>query len=101
MPAAWVSVAKTMPRACIAATLRQSIAKPAEGGSNATGGPAIGVHTSQRVSGAGTCDTELAYQAGPDSVGPPLETEGHEPRVAEQGFDPRRERTESKPVSRA
>ena len=34
--------------------MRQSSAKPADGGSNATGGPAIGVHTSHSASGAGT-----------------------------------------------
>ena len=55
MPAAWVRVAKRMPRERIRARLRQSSTKPAEGGSKATGGPAIGVHTSQRASGAGTC----------------------------------------------
>src|SRR6266568_1432851 len=33
----------------------QSSAKPADGGSKATGGPAIGVHTFHSASGAGTC----------------------------------------------
>ena len=55
MPAACVRVANSAPRARIAASVRQSSAKPADGGSNATGGPAIRVHTSQSASGTGTC----------------------------------------------
>src|SRR6058998_1938733 len=39
----------------IAAIDRQSSAKPADGGSKATGGPAIGVHTSHSASGTATC----------------------------------------------
>ena len=55
MPAACVIVANPMLRARRAAIICQSSAKPADGGSKATGGLAIGVHTSQRASGVGTC----------------------------------------------
>jgi hypothetical protein len=62
--------------------------------SNATGAPAIGVRASQRASGAWHMRVlnrpSVARQAGLDRVGPPLETESHEPKVAEQRFDPRR-----------
>ena len=53
MPAAWVIVAKRTPREVIAATAFQSTMKPADGGSNATGGPAIGVQVSHSSSGDG------------------------------------------------
>ena len=55
MPAACVIVANPMSRARRAAIVCQSSAKPADGGSKATGGLAIGVHTSHRASGVGTC----------------------------------------------
>ena len=55
MPAASVMVANAMPRSRIARIDAQSSTKPADGGSNATGTPAIGVHTSHSASGAGTC----------------------------------------------
>ena len=51
MPAACVIVAKPMLRARSAAIICQSSAKPADGGSKATGGLAIGVHTSHSASG--------------------------------------------------
>ena len=46
-PAACVSVAKRTPRSRRRPSVRQSMTKPADGGSIATGGPAIGVCTSQ------------------------------------------------------
>ena len=55
MPAACVRVAKATPRRRSASSSCQSSTKPADGGSNATGGPAIGVHTSQSASGSATC----------------------------------------------
>ena len=54
-PAACVSVANRTPRAFIIVSTLQSIAKPADGGSKATGGPAIGVQVSQSASECGTC----------------------------------------------
>ncbi len=42
----------------------------------------------------------VACQAGPDRVPRPLEVDRDEPGVAEQRFDPRRERTESKAIAR-
>ena len=44
-----------MPRARMAPSIAQSIAKPADGGSKAAGTPAIGVQTSHSASGVGTC----------------------------------------------
>ena len=56
IPAAWVMVPKRIPRARMDASMLQSSANPADGGSNATGGPAIGVQVSQSASGVGTCE---------------------------------------------
>ena len=55
IPAAWVSVTNPMPRSRSARIDAQSSAKPADGGSNAAGTLAIGVHTSHNSSGAATC----------------------------------------------
>ena len=70
MPAACVIVAKPMSRARSAAIICQSSAKPADGGSNATGGLAIGVHTSHSASGVGTCAywTGRPWCAIPDQI---------------------------------
>ncbi len=54
-PAACVTVANATPRPRIAARAPQSNAKPAEGASNAAGGPATAVHTSHSANGSGTC----------------------------------------------
>ena len=59
IPAACVIVANSMPRARSAPSVRQSSANPADGGSNATGGPAIAVQSSQSASGAARARTEL------------------------------------------
>ena len=55
IPAACVMVANSMPRVRIAESDCQSRMKPADGGSNATGGPAMTVHTSHSDSEVGMC----------------------------------------------
>jgi hypothetical protein len=65
MPAAWVRVAKRMPRERIKARLRQSSAKPAEGGSKATGAPAIGVPHPRARAAPADAHTESACRGSP------------------------------------
>ena len=87
-PAAWVSVAKPMPRRCKASSSCQSSTKPADGGSNATGGPAIRVHTSQSASGSARCAycTGRPWRAMPalDRVGVADEADLDQARMAER-----------------
>jgi hypothetical protein len=53
MPAAWVSVANATPRRRSVVISCQSSTNPADGGSKATGGPAMRVQTSQSASADG------------------------------------------------
>ena len=104
IPAACVMVAKRMPRAIIAASSFQSSTNPAEGGSNATGGPAIGVHTSHSASGSGTCGVlygaAMARQPFADFIRRAVEPDGQQPRVLQHGLHRRAERPENQPVAR-
>ena len=61
-----------MPRAFRDPRKLQSRMKPADGGSKATGGPAMAVHTSQSASGVGTCEYWIGrpWRARPSQISP-------------------------------
>ena len=86
------------------ASVRQSSAKPADGGSNATGSAAIAVQTSHSASGSGTCAYWIGRpcRASPASTrcAAAVEPQLDEPRMAEQRARRRRRAGRAQAVAR-